>query len=216
MKNWNLRFSLSIIIVAIIYILFARWYLFRPTEPTIENVEEPIVYEMPVDWSTVKQPELQPQNLERDIQGHFTDTDSTSCFFMAMKMLGYDVDIDQFYWDMLEQEDDPDVPKEGKIRPEWLYNFSMAYIAGEQWPISAQDISNKGFTYLCQCSENNYPIIVWIGEHWYDGECYVIYKSDLEYFYLINSNSRVGITKETFKKAWEKCGSYAFIYGKYW
>ena len=66
---------------------------------------------------------------------------------------------------MLEQEDDPDVPKEGKIRPEWLYNFSMAYIAGEQWPISAQDISNKGFTYLCQCSENNYPIIVWIGEH---------------------------------------------------
>lgn len=218
MKRQNLHFSLIFIfiIIVIVYILFANWLLFKPTKPSVEETKEIIVYEAPADWSTVKRSELQPQTLDKDIQGHFIDTDTTSCFFIAMKMLGYNVDIDQFYWDMLEQKDSTEIPKEGKITPEWIYNFSMSYIASKQWPISAQKIGDKGFTYLCQCAENNYPIITWIGDNWYEGDCYIIYKADLESLYLINSNSRLSIKKEVFKELWEKCGSYAFIYGKYW
>ena len=64
-----------------------------------------------------------------------------------MKMLNIDVDIDKYYLDYFN-EVDQEIPHEGKISPDELYQNSLLYLASNNVGISTQDISN------------NYPVII--------------------------------------------------------
>lgn len=222
MKKINLLFKLFIIgIIILLYCLVIL--ISQGIEPTItsESKEEPpIVYDTELDWTSKVNNSLQPVTLDRKIEGRFIDTDTAGCFFLAMKMLNYEVDIDKFYLDFFnEVESSPEtVPKEGKISPELLYQYSLVCIKANDYNISVEDIGDKGIEYILQAATNNYPIIVWLNDkNWILADPYVIYKVDLDSVYLTNLNSRMFMSKEDFMQSWlDNESSHAIIYGKYW
>lgn len=216
MKKNVLLFSVGIITFVFIFIHIVN---IIPTSIVKDSKQkEFIVYDTSADWTTVKQKELEPIFLEQDLSNHFVDTETMSCFFITMKMLGHDVDIDQFYWDFFKEVDNEEIPHEGKISPSGLYDISLIYLATQKdLSLSTQYIGDKGFEYLDQVVKNNYPVIVWSGgDDWPQSTPYVAYKSDHDSLCLINSESLVIANKEIFRKNWEKSGSYAILYGKYW
>lgn len=103
MKRINLLFKLFIIcIIILLYCLVIL--ISQGIEPTIisePKEEPPIIYDTELDWTNKVNNPLQPVTLDRKIEGRFIDTDTAGCFFLAMKMLNYEVDIDKFYLDFL-------------------------------------------------------------------------------------------------------------------
>lgn len=213
-------FSIIILTIFIIY-LFIIFNQMMSIEPTIEEspITNIIVYDTPSsDWNTVPREELEPKYIQRDLDGHFTDPQTFGCFFIVSDMLGYPIDIDDFYKQTLDQEDYNASSYEGKIPPETLFNYSIEYIENNGFDYYGENISYNGYDYLCAAASNNYPIITWInGYDWIEATPYVIYKMDKNNVYMINPSSKLVISKSLFETKWnEMPENYALIYGKHW
>lgn len=182
-------------------------------EKTTKLTNNPIIYDTAADWSTVKQSELQVQTIERELNGHFIDTDTNGCFFLVMKMLNIDVDIDKYYLNYFN-EIDQEIPHEGKISPDKLYQNSLLYLASNNINISVQDISNKSKDYLISVISNNYPVIIWYGkQNWTNSIPYIAYKLENNIVYMYNLNDSISLDINTFLNNYS---GYAIVYGKYW
>ena len=185
------------------------------SEPSTDTVT---LYDKTADWTTVESQNFQkPTEITRELEGHFLDTRTTSCFFYAMDICGYEVDIDHFYKITLNAEDNPDTAYQGQFSPDWVYTNSMVYITDQQYNLSVEDISDKGFDYVWAAAQNHYPIIVWVnGNKYHVGEPFTVYEIKDNFATMINLNTMLSLRKDEFKKQWEYCGGRAIIYGKYW
>ena len=120
------KIAYTLIIVSLIIIIIILAALFNQMMSPIEveepkQLEEIIVYDPMVDWSTIKQQPLQEPKIDRELDGHFTDPLTTGCFFLAMQTLNIDVDIDNYYLTFFN-ENDEETYHEGKVSVEKLYH----------------------------------------------------------------------------------------------
>ena len=176
-----------------------------------------VVYDKVANWDTVKADPLQKVSIDKTLDGHFIDSKTTGCFFLTMKMLGYDVDIDKFYLLYFNIKDNINIKHEGRINPDYLYQISLIYLDQNNCNISVQDISNKSEDFIINSIKNNYPIITWFGgKDWIHSDPYVIYSMKDNNILMYNLNEFISVDVDFFLKQWRSCEKYAFIYGKYW
>ena len=216
----NRLFNCTVImlIFGLIILFFVMNRMMLPMFKPETSEDTMIVYDKTADWTTIESEKFQqPVEITRELEGHFLDPCTTSCFFYAMSVCGYDVDIDEFYKFTLDAEDNPDTFYQGHLSADWMYTNSMAYITEKEYNISVEDISDKGFDYVWAAAQNKYPIIVWVnGNKYHVGEAFTVYDIKDNFATMINFNSTLSLRKDEFQKEWEYCGSRAIIYGKYW
>ena len=221
MKKINLLFNkigtFIIIFICNLILLFLCYIFFVSNTNKAYNKpqEEIIVYDTIANWDNVKNNvTLYPQDINRELEGHFIDPDTNGCFFLVMKMLGYEVDIDQYYLDFFDETDSNETSHDGKVNPEMLYQNSLIYITENQLDLSVQNISNKPQEYLLAIIENNYPVIIWYGgSNWLDSEPYVVYGKEDGIIYMYNLHTTIGVNISEFL---DNYSNYAIVYGKYW
>lgn len=209
---------MSLIIGIIVLFIIMNQMMNPILHPQIPTAKEITIYDKPADWTTIKaQKSRPPTEITRELEGHFLDPHTISCFFYAMDICGYDVDIDDFYKFTLDEEDNTDTFYQGYFSPDWLYTNSMAYVKEKEYDISVEDISDKGFDYIWAAAEHNYPVIVWVnGNKYHVGKAFTVYEVKDDFATMINLNSLLSLRKDEFQRQWEYCGSRAIIYGKYW
>lgn len=216
MKKLNLLFNnLFIVFTLIVCIgfLINSWNFSDYKPITHKEKEEIIVYDTKADWSTVEGPQLKKQSLKQNLDDHFTDIKTNSCFFLIMKMLGVNVNIKKYYLDFFN-ETKTKTYHQGKVSPDLIYQNSLVYIANNDIDLSVQDISNKSKDYLFSVIKNNYPVLIWYkGEHWTTADPYIIYGIDNDCIYMYNYISEIKVTKEDFLNNYT---GQAIVYGKYW
>lgn len=217
----NLLFNTGIFIF-ILTIILTIGVISQMLEPNLvsesNSSNEIIIYDTAADWNTVKAKNpFELKTIDRKIEGHFIDSQTPWCFFSIAKSYNYNVDIDGFYEQLLGWYDNPEISYEGKLHPDWLYQYSLVYITANKYDFSVDDISDKGFNYLIDTSKNGYPIVVWIeGNDWIEATPYILYKVDSNYVYLISESSSLTLKQGMFKREWDRCGNWALVYGKYW
>ena len=215
----NLLFKFFILL-PIFMIIIVLCLISQTLEPTLikeEKKVDSIIYDQPADWTTVKAEPFQIKPIERELKGHFVDVEAPWCFFTIARIYGYEVDIDDFYNQLLGWTDDSDIYYEGKLGPDWLAENSLLYMTVNNYDFSVKDISNKDIDYLIAASKNNYPIVVWLnGKDWTQGEPFIIYKVENNFVSMININTYLTLDKDIFEARWNQCGHRAIIYGKYW
>lgn len=208
-------FSFVIILIIVLIILFNIFE--KRMNHVINKIDysqdEIIVYDPPADWATVSQDPLQPQKIDRELKGHFIDPETNSCFFLVMKMFGYNVDIDKYYLDFFGEKDQK-IEHSGKISPYLFYQYSLVYMDAYDINLSVKDISDKDINYILAAGKNNYPIVVWYGgDDWIASNTYIIYSVKNNIIYMYNLDDKLEVDINTFKKNYS---GYAIIYGKYW
>lgn len=209
-----LYYFLILILILVLVLLF---YLFDKRMSSTVSIDKSIpeitVFDKEADWTTVKNNDLTMQHIDRELKGHFIDPDTNGCFFLVMKMLGINVDIDKYYWDFFE-ETDQEMSHQGKVSPDMLYQNSLIYLNENNINLSVKDISNENINYLLTVGNNNYPIIIWFGsDNWLTAKPYIIYRVENNMVYMYNLTAAIGINVDTFK---EQYAGHAFVYGKYW
>lgn len=220
--NTNLLFNILIIIMIsmLVILLFAFHKMMEPVKIHVEKtpISAIVVYDEPNNWITVTADPLEPRDSIVEDLGNYIGIDTFGCYFIASDMLGYPIDVDDFYWTMFDQEEGEANSYEGKINPDLLYEYSLGYIAANDFNYGIENISDEDLNYIFLAGRNNYPIIVWLeGQSWTEAIPYVIYKIDDENVYMINTYSRTTMSRNMFIDKWNAMQEhYALIYGNYW
>lgn len=214
MKKWSLLskcllFSLCFVICEIVFI-----FLSYSENDFLSKKEIITLYDTPASWISVTNSKLIPQKIDRSLENHFIDPDTNGCFFLTMKMLGNEVDIDKYYSDFFN-EVDQEIIHEGKISPFKLYQISTTYLRAQKLDMTVQDLSHQDKNYILKAGRHNYPIVIWYGnDNWEESTPYVLYLVKNDMIYMLNTHETIGLDIETFLKNWKN--NFAIIYGKYW
>lgn len=202
----NLHFSIFIIICLLLII----WYNTCKLHTSLDNA-----LKQETTWTTVKQKPLKKPSINTKFKNRFTDTETTGCFFLAMKTLGYNTDVDDFYLTLFnEKRTSLKTKHEGQISPDILEQKTLIYLKEYEMEVSQRRITSTN--YLFKVCENNYPVIVWInGENntWVHAIPYLIYSIDENYVYMMNTSKEIKLSPFKFVQYWT---GDAIVYGKYW